>query len=106
MVQNSAQAGLQLCCTAPGWVQEAPSLAQEAPSWAQEASKILQDAPKGLQEPSGNLRNQSIVLENKEVVPGKWRSIDFKVPEGENHYTIKLLDEGMQVYIRSMEYEI
>ena len=49
---------------------------------------------------------ESIVIENKEVVPGKWRSIDIQVPEGEHHYTIKLLDSDMKIYIRSMEYKI
>ena len=50
--------------------------------------------------------DQSIVMENKEVVPGKWRSIDIQVPEGEHRYTVKLLDLDMKIYIRSMEYEI
>ena len=49
--------------------------------------------------------DQSIVMEDKEVIPGKWRSLDIQVPEGEYHYTIKLLDEGMNVYIRSIEYK-
>ena len=50
--------------------------------------------------------DQSMVMENKEVVPGKWRSIDIQVPEGEHRYTVKLLDLDMKIYIRSMEYEI
>ena len=50
--------------------------------------------------------DQSIVMENKEVVPGKWKSIDILVPEGEHRYTVKLLDSDMKIYIRSMEYEI
>ena len=50
--------------------------------------------------------DHSMVMEDREVVPGKWRSIDIQVPEGEHHYTIKLLDIGMTVYIRGMEYEV
>ena len=49
---------------------------------------------------------QSVVIEDKEVVPGKWRSINIQVPEGDHRYTIKLLDEGMTVYLRIIEYEI
>ncbi len=46
----------------------------------------------------------STVTEDKTVVPGKWRSCDIKVDEGIHQYKITLLNKGIKVYIRPLEY--
>ena len=46
----------------------------------------------------------SKVRSKPDIVPGKWRSCELKVPKGENSYSIEVFDEGKAVLTRFMLY--
>ena len=46
----------------------------------------------------------SNVLSRPDIVPGKWRSCELKVPKGENSYSIEVFDEGKAILTRFMLY--
>jgi len=51
-------------------------------------------------ERSGSSKVQS----RPDIVPGKWRSCELKVPKGENSYSIEVFDEGKAILTRFMLY--
>ena len=46
----------------------------------------------------------SKVRSKPDIVPGKWRSCELKVPKGENSYSIEVFDEGKAILTRFMLY--
>ena len=50
-------------------------------------------------------RSSSAKVRSKpDIVPGKWRSCELKVPKGENSYSIEVFDEGKAILTRFMLY--
>ena len=48
--------------------------------------------------------SSSKVRSKPDIVPGKWRSCELKVPKGENSYSIEVFDEGKAILTRFMLY--
>ena len=48
--------------------------------------------------------SSSKVQSRPDIVPGKWRSCELKVPKGENSYSIEVFDEGKAILTRFMLY--
>ena len=46
----------------------------------------------------------SKVRSRPDIVPGKWRSCELKVPRGKNSYSIEVFDEGKAILTRFMLY--
>ena len=46
----------------------------------------------------------SKVRSKPDIVPGKWRSCELKVPKGENSYSVEVFDEGKAILTRFMLY--
>ena len=48
--------------------------------------------------------SSSKVRSKPDIVPGKWRSCELKVPKGKNSYSIEVFDEGKAILTRFMLY--
>ena len=48
--------------------------------------------------------SSSKVRSKPDIVPGKWRSCELKVPNGENSYSVEVFDEGKAILTRFMLY--
>ncbi|MBC8213202.1 MAG: hypothetical protein ISR90_03940 [Candidatus Marinimicrobia bacterium] len=48
--------------------------------------------------------NQSTIIENSDIIPGKWRTSQIKVPTGKHHYTIRCLNDNQSIYIRCLQH--
>jgi hypothetical protein len=48
--------------------------------------------------------DEATVVEHQDRVPGKWRSCEIAVPEGNQVYTVELLEKDRTVLLRFLEY--